>query len=128
MSHDFHYVVRGCHVSNSSGCHRYSYWNEQFLFDGRNDTGWCTPSRSKQITEFLEISLPRKQRISGLRLLSRSINRNAGFSVEFSVHAMVAGDWKNALNARDVIGYEDCWYRWHFETPPTDAIRLEING
>lgn len=119
--------VSGCRVINSSGCHRYAYWNEQHLFDGKRDTGWCTPSRATPTIEFLEVALPRTFPVNGVRLLSRSINGHAGFPVRFNVLARSGEKWAAALEARDIVGRIDCWHEWTFPAVCTDLLRLEFH-
>ncbi|GAB2208972.1 hypothetical protein ROS1_57900 [Roseibium sp. ROS1] len=117
-----------CRVIRSSGCHRYGYWNEQFLFDGRTDTGWCTPSRKNRQREFLEIDLATEKAITKMRLLSRSINKNAGLPEHITILVPDAVGWKSVIALK--VGEQDLssWYEWPLPHISGPTIRLEFDG
>lgn len=121
-------LITDCRVLKSSGCHRYEYWGEQFLFDGRYDTGWCTPSRTTPQVEFLEIEFLNNVSISRIRLLSRAINRDAGFPVDFCLKAYNddTGKWEPFFNAFNIINFENTWHEWEFNSITLKKIRMEI--
>ncbi|GAB2952358.1 discoidin domain-containing protein [Hafnia psychrotolerans] len=106
-------LITTCRVTASSGCHRYPYWNEQFLFDGRSDTGWCTPSRTREQLEFINVDLGTTSPINKIRLLSRSINKNAGLPEKIIIRKYIDGLVLAVLE----IGEQEIstWYEW--ETP-----------
>lgn len=118
--------VDTCYVTDSSGCHRYDYWNEQALFDGRTDTGWCTPSRTKARTEYLEIDLGRRCAPARLRIRARAINRDQGFPRHFGVFADVDGAWTLVLEVRDPEVEAGCWHEWDLAAVPTSRLRMEM--
>jgi hypothetical protein len=116
--------VTGCVVVDSSGCHRYDYWNEQALFDGRDDTGWCSPSRAVATTEFLEVDLRGRYAVAGLRMLSRAINENAGFPGRIEVEALDGDGWTLAHIVKDVRCELSTWYEVRFPETPARRLRL----
>ncbi|MDR2044200.1 MAG: discoidin domain-containing protein [Clostridium sp.] len=110
--------LKNLSIIASSGCHRYDYWHEQYLFDGRSDTGWCTPSRSAAQEEYIIISLERNTVISKIRMLSREINENAGFPVDFDFFMNVGdnmNDWIKILSVRDFQNKRATWHEWFVE-------------
>jgi len=120
--------IRNCRVVKSSGCHRYDYWNEQHLFDGSLETGWCTPSRSESQLEYLEISLPDEHQLERMRILSRSINKDAGFPIELKLFAVNAdGQQELILEETDYVNDVDCWHEWVFKPTQTKYVRLEVS-
>jgi hypothetical protein len=120
-------LVRGCRVINSSGCHRYGYWNEQCLFDGRPETGWCTPSRAVPQPEFLEISIPPYSGyIVAMRVLSRRINENSGFPVKFALFAREGEEWLCCLKVNDLANRADYWHEWTFPQIRSNLLKLDV--
>ena len=120
-------ILRNCYVTASSGCHRYDYWNEQCLFDGRMDTGWCTPSRTLPQLEFLEVDLDGQHQLSRIRLLSRAINADAGFPVDFRFLVRTnGGQWQEVISEQGWTNAADTWHEWDFAPVGTDVVRLEV--
>ncbi|WP_042118390.1 discoidin domain-containing protein, partial [Rhizobium etli] len=120
-------LLRECVVTASSGCHRYPYWNEQFLFDGREDTGWCTPSRSQPTTEFLEIDLGKETVLQQLRILSRKINADAGFPGKIVASAWKDGTWAEFWEQQEIVNTPDAWHTWDIGSTKTSKVRLEFS-
>lgn len=128
MSNERWRQIRNCRVVKSSGCHRYDYWNEQHLFDGNLKTGWCTPSRSQPQLEYLEIDLSKEYQLERVRILSRSINRDAGFPVNFKLFGVtVKGQQELILEESGYANDTDCWHEWVFKPIQTKYVRLEIS-
>lgn len=48
-------------IIDSSSCHRYERWNEQFLLDGIGNTGWSSASSPYQRDEYLILDLLKTQ-------------------------------------------------------------------
>lgn len=117
--------LTGCVVTDSSGCHRYDYWNEQALFRPGLENGWCSPSRSAPATEFLAVDLGATCRVSGVRMLARAINKGAGFPRCITVETSQDGaEWARAAVRDDVSCPESTWYELTF--PPVTARRLRL--
>lgn len=121
------HLIRDCVVSASSGCHRYPYWNEQFLFDGRDDTGWCTPSRSNPATEYLEIELPKPVTVQEIRMLSRQINSDAGFPKRIVAKTLEGDRWVPFWEQYDIQNKPNKWHAWALRSPVASRIRLEFS-
>ena len=103
-------------VIDSSGCHRYQYWNEQFLFDGREDTGWCSPSRSKWVNEYLIIDLGASVKPKKIRMLSRAINENAGFPQALEIYLSDdAKYWELIFKIENIQNQKSTWHEWLFD-------------
>lgn len=121
-------LVRGCFVVNSSGCHRYDYWNEQALFDGRWDTGWCTPSRNVAQPEFIDIHIPDfGAGIVEMRILSRKINPDAGFPKRFELFNASGSTFESHFVADNIKNDIDRWHSWTFAPLKSNSIRLQID-
>ncbi|WP_158665215.1 discoidin domain-containing protein [Ensifer adhaerens] len=119
--------VSGCRVIASSGCHRYGYWNEQYLFDGRADTGWCTPSRTRSQSEFLEISTGCQTPIQRIRMLSRAINPEAGFPKRMQVRSAKAeGEWQAPVTLQSSQLTSTCWHEWSLPGLHAPYLRLDF--
>lgn len=121
------HLIHNCLVTASSGCHRYPYWNEQFLFDGRDDTGWCTPSRPNPAIEYLEIELPRALPLRQIRMLSRQINADAGFPRKIVAKAFDGERWSQFWEKCDIENKPKKWHAWELNSPNTSRIRLEFS-
>ncbi len=122
-------VIEGCFVTASSGCHRYDYWNEQALFDGRTDSGWCTPSRTRPREEFLEVDLGGRRRPARIRLQARPIEDWPGFPRELRVLARPQGggdEWLTVLHAKDVTAGAGEWWECDLEPVATSSLRIEV--
>lgn len=114
--------LTGCRVIDSSGCHRYEYWNEQSLFDGRPDTGWCSPSRSNPAIEHLLIETNDERPVVAMEMLSRSINERAGFPGTIEVLAPAnsiqrAVRWRSVHRVSGLAPPAGSWVR--IDLPPT---------
>lgn len=120
-------LIDGCHVTDSSGCHRYDYWNEQAIFDGRSDTGWCTPSRTEGRPEYLEIDLAGTRRPLLIRLQARPIEDHPGFPRAIRVLANRSGDWVTVLDEKDLTTKAGQWWQGKLEPVSTDRVRLEFD-
>jgi hypothetical protein len=117
-----------CRVTGSSGCHRYGYWNEQFLFDGRPDTGWCTPSRKVRRVEFLEIETGTTVPIVRLRMRSRAINPEAGFPRTVILYTKAMGsNWAERARLRTAPLAADCWHDWALPAFEAPQLRIEFD-
>jgi len=119
-------VINGVHVVASSGCHRYGYWNEQAIFDGRKDTGWCTPSRSVWQNEFLEIALPGVFEVSRIRMLSRVINKDAGFPTSFRLSRKENGQMVPLLFEDNIVNTVDTWHEWSMKKATARILRVDF--
>jgi hypothetical protein len=120
-------LIEDCFVTDSSGCHRYDYWNEQALFDGRSDTGWCTPSRTQAREEYLEIDLGGDHRPARIRIQARPIEDWPGFPRELRVLARVGDTWVPVLHAKDVHAPAGQWWEGDLDPVTTSQVRIEMN-
>ena len=120
-------LIEDCAVTDSSGCHRYDYWNEQALFDGRSDTGWCTPSRTAPREEYLEVDLGGVRTPSRIRLQARPIPDWPGFPRALRVLARSGSEWVPVLRAGDVTARAGSWWEGDLAPTPTDALRIEVD-
>jgi F5/8 type C domain len=120
--------IDGCVVTDSSGCHRYDYWNEQALFDSRPDTGWCSVSRDVPTAEFLDIDLGARRPVAGVRLLSRAVNENKGFpeTVEVLVRDGT-GSWRRVHHAKGIRVPVSTWVDLTFPPFLGDQVRLFLS-
>jgi hypothetical protein len=118
------FVLRDCRVIGSSGCHRYDYWNEQSLFDGSPDTGWCSPSRLRPTVEHLSIETNDPRPIVSIRMLSRSVNEDAGFPRTVEVAVPDGSGWTTIHTARDLRPAAGSWVR--LDIPPTVTHLLTL--
>jgi hypothetical protein len=127
-------LLTRCRIIDSSGCHRYEYWNEQSLFDGRPDTGWCSPSRSRPSIEHLLVETNDSRPINALRMLSRSINENAGFpevvELLIPVHDGVTSheDWRTIHIASGLKPAASSWVRIDLPPVATRQLLLRLAG
>ncbi|GAB2844259.1 hypothetical protein GCM10022221_49480 [Actinocorallia aurea] len=119
-------LIEGCRATGSSGCHRYDYWNEQALFDGRPDTGWCTPSRTRARLEYLEVELPRTAIPLLLRLQHRPIEGHLGFPTSIRVYSCMSSPW-NEVPATPAPTTGRLWHAWRLSPAPARRIRLEVD-
>jgi hypothetical protein len=117
-------VLRGCRVIDSSGCHRYDYWNEQSLFDGSPDTGWCSPSRTRPTVEYLRIQTNDPRPIVSIRMLARAVNEGLGFPGTVEVQVPADDGWLTVHTARDLRPPAGSWIR--LDLPPTAAPVLTL--
>ncbi|AEI04458.1 hypothetical protein with galactose-binding domain (plasmid) [Afipia carboxidovorans OM5] len=120
-------LLRNCVVTNSSGCHRYGYWNEQALFDGSPRTGWCTPSRKVRRVEFLEIDFGRTAAVCTMRLLSRTINPKAGFPGLVRILVPRDTGWEETAAIRTAPNDTDVWHQYEVPRAPTTRWRIEFD-
>jgi F5/8 type C domain len=120
-------VIEDCFVTASSGCHRYDYWNEQALFDGRPDTGWSTPSRTASRDEYLEIDLGEIRTPSRIRLQARPIEDWPGFPRALGVLARSANEWVPMLEAKDITTPGGDWWEGELDPIDTQWLRIEID-
>lgn len=116
--------IEGCVVVDSSGCHRYDYWNEQAVFEKDLNSGWCSPSRSLPTEEFLEIDLMGHYPVTGVRMLSRSINENAGFPGRVEVQVLQNGTWITSHIEKDITCPCSTWLDITF--PPVIGSRIRL--
>lgn len=117
-----HTKLNHLQVISSSGCHRYDYWHEQYLFDGKDTTGWCCPSRSEMQTEYLIVDLNETVNVSRIRILSRAINKDAGFPIDFSFFG--SSDNANWVEILRVTGCQNECSKWHeWEIPVENESR-----
>lgn len=121
-------LIKDCYVAESSGCHRYDFWNEQSIFDGRSDTGWCPPSRTEPHIEYLEIDLGRVRTPRRIRIQRRPAPKVAtGFPPQVRIVAL--GDQreeKTVLNADDAAAPAGGWWEHDLEPVATRRLRLEF--
>ncbi len=121
--------IENFRVIESSGCHRYTYWNEQFLNNSSLDNGWCTPSRSIQQQEMLVVSLERECTISKIRMLSRKINESQGFPVAFRwLGSNDLQNWESLIDVEGFVNTKETWHEWPISsTQPVQYLKLEID-
>jgi hypothetical protein len=118
------HVLRNCRVIDSSGCHRYDYWNEQSLFDGSPDTGWCSPSRTRPTVEHLRIEINDPRPIVAIRMLARSVNEDAGFPRTVELEVPAGAGWTTLHTARELRPEAGSWVR--LDIPPTATPVLTL--
>jgi hypothetical protein len=123
-------VIEGCYVTDSSGCHRYDFWNEQALFDGRSDTGWCPPSRTEPQVEHLEIDLGRVRTPARIRLQRRPAPKVAtGFPPAVRVIAYPDGEGEQTVLSDERLAAEaGGWWEQDLEPVPTRKVRVEASN
>ena len=120
-------AISGCFVTASSGCHRYNYWNEQALFDGRPDTGWCTPRRRQFREEYLEIDLGRFHTPRRIRLQARPIQNWPGFPRRVRVLSRADTEWVPVMDAVGVAADAGQWWDGDLSPRSTDSMRIEFD-
>ncbi len=109
-------VIDGCHVVASSGCHRYNFWNDQAVFDGRDDTGWCSPSRTAPQDEFLLVDLGRETIPRAVAIQRRPApNLTTGFPRALTVSAVRDGGATPLLRAHGVAAEAGEWWQADLE-------------
>jgi len=121
-------LISTCQVIASSGCHRYQYWNEQFLFNNDLTTGWATPSRKQLQDEFVLVDLGKTCIIHKVRMLSRATHQ-AGFPTDFLFLASVDNEnWIELFSEKEFQAQAGMWHEWIF--PPADAryVKLLVTG
>ena len=123
-------VIDGCYVTDSSGCHRYDFWNEQYLFDGSPHTGWGSPSRNESRPEYLDIDLGAVRVPLRIRLQRRPVPViRSGFPIAVNVVAYpVQGGQKTILSAEDIFVEAGQWWEGELEPVETSRLRLETGG
>src|SRR5262249_54485545 len=121
------YVLPNCRVVDSSGCHRYDYWNEQSLFDPDPRSGWCSPSRTRPTVEYLRIETNDSRPARAIRLLSRAVNEDAGFPRTIAVEVPAGAGWTTVRTVRDLRPPAGSWVR--VEIPPiaTPVLTLRLS-
>jgi hypothetical protein len=120
-------VIDGCYVTESSGCHRYDFWNEQALFDGRSDTGWCPPSRSEPKVEYLEVDLDSVRTPRRIRIQRRPAPRvKSGFPRSVRVIARTGdGQDVTVLDTDGVSAEAGGWWEGDLEPVAAQHLRVE---
>ncbi|MFH8789091.1 hypothetical protein [Streptomyces roseoverticillatus] len=123
-------LIEGCYVADSSGCHRYDFWNEQFLFDGSPYTGWGSPSRNESRPEYLEIDLGDVHVPVRIRLQRRPVPViKTGFPVALRVIAYPEGGGeKTVLIAENIDVEAGEWFEGDLEPLETKRIRVVTGG
>lgn len=119
--------IPDCRIADSSGCHRYDYWNEQALFDGSDRTGWSTPSRTMAVAEFLEIDLCGMREPAMVRLQHRPINEHPGFPKALTIFARTGDGWTKVHQATDIHVAAGEWSEHEFDPVRTTALRIEFD-
>ncbi|MBB2940205.1 hypothetical protein FHX82_007291 [Amycolatopsis bartoniae] len=121
------HLIENCFVTDSSGCHRYDFWNEQALFDGRPDTGWCPPSRTEPFTEYLDIDLGSVCTPVRIRIQRRPAPKvSTGFPPILCVVAFPDGQPpRTVLSEEDIQAPAGGWWEHDLEPVPTRRLRLE---
>ncbi|MFJ9697295.1 discoidin domain-containing protein [Kitasatospora sp. NPDC101183] len=122
--------ITGCRVTDSSGCHRYDFWNEQFLFDGSPHTGWGSPSRNTSQPEYLDIDLGGARLPLAIRLQRRPVPViGTGFPVALQVIAYPEqGGETTVLTAKDIDVAAGEWFEGELEPVTTRRIRVVTGG
>lgn len=121
------HVLRGCRIIDSSGCHRYDYWNEQSLFDGSPDTGWCSPSRTRPTVEHLSVETNDLRPIVLIRMLARSVNEDAGFPRTVQLEVPNGVGWTTIHTARDLRPAAGSWVRLDIPPTVTPVLTLRLS-
>lgn len=117
--------IKNCQIIASSGCHRYQYWGEQFLFNEDLTTGWCTPSRKYVQDEFIVADVGQPRLVNRIRMLSRVIHTNAGFPSDFKLLSSLDGDtWSEIFTQGSFSARPGVWHEWDFT--PTEARYLKL--
>ncbi|MFJ7213643.1 discoidin domain-containing protein [Amycolatopsis sp. NPDC098790] len=124
------HLIDSCRVTDSSGCHRYDFWNEQFLLDGSPHTGWSSPSRNESRTEHLDFDLGGVRVPTRIRLQRRPVPViRTGFPRGVRVIVLPDdGGQKPVLVAEDVDVEAGAWFEGDLEPVATRRIRLETSG
>lgn len=130
MSLDQLHVIEGCYVTESSGCHRYDFWNEQALFDGSPHTGWGSLSRNEPQTEHLDIDLGGLRIPLKIRLQRRAVPViRTGFPGTLRVVAYPEQGGEKTLLVADGISVEAGeWFEGDLEPVETRRVRVETGG
>ncbi|MFI1154379.1 hypothetical protein [Streptomyces sp. NPDC020817] len=123
-------LIEGCFVTDSSGCHRYDFWNEQFLFDGSPYTGWGSASRNASQPEFLDIDLGDVHVPLKIRLQRRPVPViKTGFPVGLRVIVYPEqGGEKTVLDSENIHVEAGEWFEGDLEPVATRRIRVETAG
>ncbi|MFB6818645.1 discoidin domain-containing protein [Streptomyces sp. NPDC056347] len=123
-------VIDGCYVTDSSGCHRYDFWNEQALFDGNPHTGWGSLSRNEPHVEYLDIDLGSIRVPVKIRLQRRAVPViRTGFPGTVRVVAYPEqGGEKTILEADGISVAAGEWFEADLEPIATRKIRVETDG
>ncbi|GAA3011315.1 hypothetical protein JCM13580A_62130 [Streptomyces drozdowiczii] len=124
------HVIDGCYVTDSSGCHRYDFWNEQALFDGSPHTGWGSLSRNAPQAEYLEIDLGSVRTPVKIRLQRRAVPViRTGFPGTVRVIAYPEQGGEKTVLVADPISVEAGeWFEGDLEPIATRKIRVETDG
>jgi F5/8 type C domain-containing protein len=123
--------IEDCYVTASSGCHRYDYWNEQAIFDGRSDTGWCPPTRKSPQVEYLEIDLGRLCTPVTFRIQRRAAsNAGTGFPPALRVLAYQDDGEEQAvlLDEKGISVAPGQWWEHELKPVATRRVRLEASN
>lgn len=123
-------LIEGCYVTDSSGCHRYDFWNEQHLFDGSPHTGWGSLSRNEAQPEYLDIDLGDLHTPVQIRLQRRPVPViRTGFPGALRVTAYPEqGGEKTVLDAKGISVEAGEWYEADLEPVETRRLRVETDG
>ncbi|MGW7531080.1 discoidin domain-containing protein [Amycolatopsis sp. NPDC054798] len=123
-------LIEDCFVTDSSGCHRYDFWNEQFLLDGSPHTGWSSPSRNTSRAEYLEFDLGGVRVPVRIRLQRRPVPViRTGFPRALRVLALPeGGGQKTVLSAEGIDVEAGHWFEGALEPVATRRVRVETSG
>lgn len=116
-----------CAVVDSSGCHRYEYWNEQHLFDGRLDTGWCCPSRDRSTDEYLVIQTNDARSLTAVRLQARATNKHEGFPERITVQTGSVHSWTTVASKSGLKPGLGEWVEIRFPPTATEFLCLTLS-
>jgi hypothetical protein len=104
-------IINGCHVVASSGCHRYNFWNDQAVFDGRDDTGWCSLSRTAPQNEYLLVDLGKETTPRSVAIQRRPApNLTTGFPRGLVVTAVGSDGETLLLESDNVFAEAGSWW------------------
>ncbi len=121
-------LIEGCYVTASSGCHRYDYWNEQSIFDGRPDSGWCPPTRLEPQVEYLDVDLGGMRTPTRIRLQRRTAgNAGTGFPPSLRVIAYQgqSEEGTTVLDEKGIAAAPGQWWEHDLTPMATRRVRLE---
>jgi quercetin dioxygenase-like cupin family protein len=119
--------ILNCQVIASSGCHRYQYWNEQFLFNNDLTRGWSTPSRKFLQDEFILVDFGKTYIIHKVRMLSRAVHSRAGFPVNFHFLASANNEnWVELFTEEEFQAQAGAWHEWIFPSVEARYVKLLV--
>jgi hypothetical protein len=119
-------------VVESSGCHRYSRWNEQSLASPDPAEGWSSPSRTEPATEVLELDLMGTWLVTGISIDPRDWAVNPEFRRSFpsAFRVLAHSDedgWETALTVRDHVCATPGAQHWRWTPREADRVRVEAD-